>query len=53
MGPANAAKYFKNRYPFADAFKVILYGSLALTGKGHLTDQAVMQTLLPITTNIE
>jgi L-serine dehydratase len=53
MGPANAAKYFKNRYPSADAFNVTLYGSLALTGRGHLTDQAVIQTLAPIKTNIE
>jgi L-serine dehydratase len=52
MGPANAAKYFKNLYPYADEFTITLYGSLALTGKGHLTDQAILQTLAPLKTNI-
>ena len=36
VGPFNAAKYFKKRNADADAFKVILYGSLAFTGGGHL-----------------
>jgi L-serine dehydratase len=53
MGPANAAKYFKNQFPHADEFIVTLYGSLALTGKGHLTDQAILQTLSPIKTTIK
>jgi L-serine dehydratase len=52
MGPANAAKYFKNVYHNADKYKVTLYGSLALTGKGHLTDQAILETLSPIKTEI-
>ena len=29
--------------PDADSYKVILYGSLALTGKGHLTDVSVKE----------
>jgi L-serine dehydratase len=44
MGPKKAAdKFLKNN---ADAcnFKVYLYGSLAATGKGHLTDFAIEQT---------
>lgn len=43
MGPAKAAKSFLSRYPDAAFYKVYLYGSLAATGKGHLTDVAVEQ----------
>jgi L-serine dehydratase len=52
MGPVYASTHFKKLYPNADEFKVILYGSLALTGKGHLTDAAIMQTLAPIRTEV-
>lgn len=41
MGPERAAKRFLNRYPDAARYEVILYGSLAATGKGHLTDVAI------------
>ncbi len=41
MGPERAAKAFLERYPRADQYQVILYGSLAATGKGHLTDVAI------------
>ena len=34
----------KNKYPNAN-YKVFLYGSLALTGKGHLTDYIILKTL--------
>ena len=37
MGPEYASHYFLEVAPDADRYKVILYGSLALTGKGHLT----------------
>lgn len=47
MGPVRAAKRYKARHPEASAFRVTLYGSLALTGKGHLTDVAVEQELKP------
>ena len=40
MGPQKAAQLFNDRYPNADAFEVTLYGSLAATGKGHMTDWA-------------
>lgn len=46
MGPERAAKHFKKQYPQADGFKVILYGSLALTGAGHGTASA-LATVLP------
>ncbi len=45
MGPERACKYFLAKAPEADSFKVILYGSLALTGKGHRTDAAILKTL--------
>ena len=38
IGPVNAVKYILNKYPDAQFVKVTLFGSLALTGKGHLTD---------------
>lgn len=41
MGPAKAAKQFLERNKDAASFKVYLYGSLAATGKGHLTDYAI------------
>ena len=47
MGPQKAAKLFLDRYPAAKSFKVILYGSLAATGKGHMTDVAIVNTLNP------
>lgn len=45
MGPKRATEIFKNKYPNADKFKITLYGSLALTGKGHLTDYIIAKTL--------
>lgn len=42
MGPDKAARYFKNAHPDADGYKVILYGSLSGTGKGHKTDEAIL-----------
>ena len=43
MGPEYASQYFLTVAPVADSYKVILYGSLALTGKGHLTDVSVKE----------
>ncbi len=45
MGPKKASLEFNKRYPDCDKVKVILYGSLALTGKGHLTDKIIDETL--------
>ncbi len=45
MGPQYAAEYVNDKYPEADFVKVILYGSLALTGEGHGTDTALSSTL--------
>ncbi|MCT4614877.1 MAG: L-serine ammonia-lyase [Marinifilaceae bacterium] len=41
MGPRNAAEDFLARNKQYDKFEVILYGSLAATGKGHLTGVAI------------
>ena len=45
MGPEKASKYILNNYKDANRFVVFLYGSLALTGKGHLTDYIIKKTL--------
>lgn len=52
IGPERACKRIKTIYPDADKFKVVLYGSLALTGKGHRTDVVIAQTLEPVETEI-
>ncbi len=48
MGPRKAAEMFVERHPDATSFKVTLYGSLAATGKGHMTDVAIIDTLQPV-----
>ena len=53
MGPERAAKLFREKYPQADAFRVILYGSLSKTGVGHGTDRVILETLSPLPTHIE
>lgn len=45
MGPRNAAEKFLAKHPECKNFEVTLYGSLAATGKGHLTDYAVQEVL--------
>ena len=45
MGPQAAAQQYLQRHPEATAFDVTLYGSLAATGKGHMTDVAIMRVL--------
>ena len=45
MGPSKAATMFAQKHPEADSFEVTLYGSLAATGRGHLTDVAVTDAL--------
>ncbi|MCI8965434.1 MAG: L-serine ammonia-lyase [Clostridia bacterium] len=44
MGPKRAVDKFIKTYSNIESLKVILYGSLALTGKGHLTDYIIKQT---------
>ncbi len=47
MGPRRAAAEFLARWPEAAAYRVTLYGSLAATGRGHLTDQALRAAFAP------
>ena len=47
MGPQAAARAYLQRHPEAKAFEVTLYGSLAATGKGHMTDVAILGVLQP------
>lgn len=49
MGPRRAAQLFLERNKVAKKITVTLYGSLAATGKGHLTDVAIIDTIKPIT----
>ena len=48
MGPQRAAIIFAERHPEAARFEVTLYGSLAATGKGHMTDKAIIDILKQI-----
>ena len=45
MGPQYAAEIFLERCSDAAKYVVTLYGSLAATGKGHMTDQAIGDVL--------
>lgn len=53
MGPSRAAKDFLLQLPDNLSFKIILYGSLAATGKGHLTDVALLKIFPTDRTTIE
>ena len=45
MGPQRAAEIFYHKNPNANRYMVTLYGSLAATGKGHMTDKAINDVL--------
>lgn len=47
MGPVKAAQIYRKKHPEARTFNVTLYGSLAFTGKGHLTDVSVINEMQP------
>ncbi len=48
MGPSRAARIFRQKTADAASYRVTLYGSLAATGKGHLTDKAIITMLDPL-----
>lgn len=48
MGPLKAAQEFGAAHRDAASFNVTLYGALAGTGKGHMTDVAILGELEPI-----
>ena len=52
MGPQRASEKFLKRNKNAKEFKVTLYGSLAATGKGHLTDYIIEKTFYPRKINV-
>ncbi len=52
MAPRRAAEEFRARYPQADSYRVTLYGSLAATGRGHMTDRAIGSALAPVPVEI-
>ena len=52
MGPERAAKLFKEKYPEADGFRVVLFGSLSKTGVGHGTDRVIKEVLSPLPTDV-
>jgi len=45
LGPGRAAVMFRERHPRVARYRVTLFGSLAATGKGHLTDRAIEEAL--------
>jgi L-serine dehydratase len=52
MAPASAARIFFEKHPQAQSYRVTLYGSLAATGKGHLTEEVLREILPPEKTTI-
>ena len=53
MGPGFAAVEIKEKYPQATHFEVTLLNSLALTGKGHLTEYIIEKELKPARVGIQ
>jgi len=47
MAPRRAAEQFRQRHPETACFRVTLFGSLAATGRGHLTDKVLQDAFLP------
>jgi L-serine dehydratase len=52
MGPRFAALAFKASLRGAARIRITLYGSLAATGRGHLTDRAVSEPFSPLPVDI-
>jgi len=48
MGPAKAVRTILDRHPKTTSLEITLYNSLALTGKGHLTEEAIRETAAPL-----
>ncbi len=53
IAPERACIRFREENKGADGFKVVLYGSLAKTGKGHGTDVVIKKTFAPIKCDVE
>ena len=52
IAPHRAAESFRARTPEAASYRVSLYGSLGATGRGHLTDQTIINAMEPIPVEI-
>ena len=52
IGPYRICRLIKAKYPDAIHVCVTLYGSFALTGRGHGTDKTITETLKPLTSKI-
>ena len=52
IGPTRACHLFREETADADRYEVTLFGSLAKTGRGHLTDTAVREALAPVPTGV-
>lgn len=52
MGPERAALYLKEKYQNIIKVDIVLYGSLAFTGRGHLTDKVLIETFYPLPTQV-
>ncbi len=53
IGPEKACITFKEKNQDADKFKIVLYGSLSKTGKGHGTDAVIKKTMAPTQCDVE
>lgn len=45
IAPSKAAELFRNENPEASKYQAVLFGSLSKTGKGHMTDTAILDVL--------
>jgi len=48
MAPRKAAEQFREQTQETTLYRVTLFGSLAATGKGHLTDQIIREAFHPV-----
>ncbi|MCI9292895.1 MAG: L-serine ammonia-lyase [Erysipelotrichaceae bacterium] len=48
LGPQRAARMFQKETRFATRYEAVLFGSLALTGKGHQSDTIIKAVFSPI-----
>lgn len=48
IAPTRASMKFKEHTAGAASYRVTLFGSLAATGKGHMTDRAICNSLAPV-----
>ncbi len=53
LAPMRACELFKKQTKEASSYLVELYGSLALTGKGHFTDHIIIKSLDPVPTQVK